>query len=47
MPDDPEPLGMGFAKDEPALKTSLNAALASMRVDGTLAALAGRWGVPG
>jgi ABC-type amino acid transport substrate-binding protein len=47
VPDDPQLLGIGFAKDERALETAVNAALASMRADGTLAKLARRWGVPG
>ncbi len=47
VPDDPQPLGIGFAKDEQALETAVNGALASMRANGTLAAPARRWGVPG
>jgi len=47
VPDDPQPLGIGFAKDEAVLETAVNGALASMRADGTLAALARRWGAPG
>ncbi len=46
VPNDPQPLGIGFAKDEAALTTAVNGVLASMRADGTLARLAQRWGVP-
>jgi ABC-type amino acid transport substrate-binding protein len=46
VPDDPQPLGIGFAKDERALEMAVNYALASMRTDGTMARLAQRWGVP-
>ncbi|HUC18880.1 MAG TPA: transporter substrate-binding domain-containing protein [Acetobacteraceae bacterium] len=46
VPDDPQPLGIGFAKNEPVLEAAVNDALASMRADGTLAKLAKRWGVP-
>jgi ABC-type amino acid transport substrate-binding protein len=46
VPDDPQPLGIGFAKSESALLTSVDEAIASMRADGTLAGLARRWGVP-
>jgi ABC-type amino acid transport substrate-binding protein len=45
VPNDPQPLGIGFAKDERALETAVNSALASMRTDGTMARLAQRWGV--
>lgn len=47
VPNDPQPLGIGFAKDEPALERAVNRVLASMRVDGALARLAQRWAVPG
>lgn len=46
VPDDPQKLGIGFAKSETALLTSVDAAIASMRADGTLTRLARRWGVP-
>lgn len=46
VPDDPQKLGIGFAKSEAALLTSVDAAIASMRADGTLTRLARRWGVP-
>jgi ABC-type amino acid transport substrate-binding protein len=46
VPNDPQPLGIGFAKDEPALVAAVNGALASLRAGGALAELARRWGVP-
>jgi ABC-type amino acid transport substrate-binding protein len=47
VPDDPQPLGIGFAKSEQVLLAAVNDVLASMRADGTLAKLAKRWGVSG
>lgn len=47
VPNDPQPLGIGFAKDEPVLRAAVNSALASMRADGTLARLARLWGALG
>jgi ABC-type amino acid transport substrate-binding protein len=46
VPDDPQPLGIGFTKNAQALEAAVNAALGTMRRDGTLAQLASRWGVP-
>jgi ABC-type amino acid transport substrate-binding protein len=45
IPNDPQPLGIGFAKDESTLERAVNGALASMRIDGALARLGERWGV--
>jgi ABC-type amino acid transport substrate-binding protein len=47
VPNDPQPLGIGFAKGEVTLRTAMNAALASMRSDGTMARLAQQWGIEG
>ncbi len=47
MPNDPQPLGIGFPTNEPALEMAVNSALASMRADGTLERLGRNWGVLG
>jgi ABC-type amino acid transport substrate-binding protein len=47
MQNDPQPLGIGFAKNGGTLRTAVNAALASMRNDGTMASLAQHWGIEG
>jgi ABC-type amino acid transport substrate-binding protein len=46
VPDDPQPLGIGFDKNNPALVAAVNGILADMRRDGTYARLANRWDVP-
>jgi ABC-type amino acid transport substrate-binding protein len=46
VPDDPQPLGIGIAKDNPGLLAAVNRALADMKADGTYARLAQKWGVP-
>ncbi len=46
VPDDPQPLGIGVSKSNPALLARINAALAEMRSDGTYARIAQKWGVP-
>jgi len=46
VPDDPQPLGIGFGKDNPGLLTSVNGALAEMARDGSYARIARKWGVP-
>jgi len=46
VPDDPQPLGIGFDKSNPELVSAVNGILADMRRDGTYARLAHRWGVP-
>jgi ABC-type amino acid transport substrate-binding protein len=46
VPDDPQPLGIGFAKGNPGLLAAVNRALADMKRDGTYARLAQKWGVP-
>jgi ABC-type amino acid transport substrate-binding protein len=46
VPDDPQPLGIGVSKSNPALLARINAALAEMRGDGTYARIAEKWDVP-
>ena len=46
VPDDPQPLGIGFARNNPGLLAAVNRALADMKRDGTYARLAQKWGVP-
>jgi ABC-type amino acid transport substrate-binding protein len=45
VPNDPQPLGIGFAKGEKVLRTAVNAAIASMHSDGTMTRLAQHWGI--
>jgi len=47
VPDDPQPLGIGFAQGNIALLSAVNAALTSMRKDGALARLNQHWGIQG
>jgi ABC-type amino acid transport substrate-binding protein len=46
VPDDPQPLGIGFDKDNLTLRGAVNAALANIKQDGTYRRLAHKWGVP-
>lgn len=46
IPNDPQPLGIGFSKNNPGLVAAVNAALAEMKQDGSYARLARKWGVP-
>ena len=46
VPDDPQPLGIGFANNNPALLAAVNRALADMNADGSYSRLAQKWGVP-
>ncbi len=46
VPDDPQPLGIGFAKDNPGLLAAVDRAIAAMARDGSYARLAQKWGVP-
>jgi ABC-type amino acid transport substrate-binding protein len=46
VPDDPQPLGIGFRHDQPALLAAVNRAIADMQRDGGYARLAQKWGVP-
>jgi ABC-type amino acid transport substrate-binding protein len=46
VPDDPQPLGVGLAKDNPGLLAAINRALTDMARDGAYARIAKTWGVP-
>lgn len=46
VPDDPQPLGIGFSKDNPGLRAAVDRALTAMKQDGAYARLAQKWGVP-
>jgi len=46
VPDDPQPLGIGFARNNPGLLAAVNRALADMQRDGTCARLVQKWRVP-
>ena len=46
VPDDPQPLGIGFNKQTPALVAAVDRALADMKQDGAYERLARKWGVP-
>ena len=46
VPDDPQPLGIGFGKDNPGLLAAVNRVIADMARDGSYAGLAQKWGVP-
>jgi ABC-type amino acid transport substrate-binding protein len=48
VPDDPQPLGIGFNKNEtnPLLVAAVNGALLEIKQGGSYARLARKWGVP-
>lgn len=46
VPDDPQPLGIGFRKDQTQLLGAVNGALAAIKADGRYATLARKWNVP-
>jgi polar amino acid transport system substrate-binding protein len=46
VPDDPQPLGIGFGKNQPALLAAMNGALAAMKRDGSMNQLKEKWSVP-
>jgi ABC-type amino acid transport substrate-binding protein len=46
VPNEPQPLGIGFKKSNPGVVAAVNGALARMKQDGTYARLAQKWGVP-
>jgi ABC-type amino acid transport substrate-binding protein len=46
VPNDPQPLGIGFDKNNLVLLGAVNAALSEIKQDGTYARLARKWGVP-
>jgi ABC-type amino acid transport substrate-binding protein len=45
VPDDPQPLGIGFSRDNPGLAAGVNRALADMRADGQYRSIEQRWGL--
>jgi ABC-type amino acid transport substrate-binding protein len=45
VPNDPQPLGIGFNKNNPELLAAVNSALSGMKHDGSYARLAHQWGV--
>jgi ABC-type amino acid transport substrate-binding protein len=46
VPDDPQPLGIGFGKSNLGLLAAVNLVIADMARDGSYARLAQKWGVP-
>ena len=46
VPNDPQPLGIGFNKNNPRLLAAVNSALSGMKQDGSYARLTRKWGVP-
>jgi ABC-type amino acid transport substrate-binding protein len=46
VPDDPQPLGIGFGRGKPALLAAVNRTLEEMKRDGSSARLARKWKVP-
>ena len=46
LPDDPQPLGIGFNKNSPLLVAKVNGALSEIKQDGTYTQLAHKWGAP-
>ena len=46
VPNDPQPLGIGFGKNQPALLTAVNTVLGTMQRDGSLNRLKKKWSVP-
>lgn len=46
VPNDPQPLGIGFDRSNGPLREAVDNALSDMKSSGDLAALAGKWGVP-
>jgi ABC-type amino acid transport substrate-binding protein len=46
VPDDPQPLGIGFRHDQPELLAAVNRTLTDLQRDGSYARLAQKWGVP-
>ena len=46
VPDNPQPLGIGFGKNQPTLVAAVNGALAAMQRDGVMNQLKKKWAVP-
>ena len=45
VPDDPQPLGIGFGKNEQALAAAVSSAIEAMQRNGELGRLKEKWGV--
>jgi ABC-type amino acid transport substrate-binding protein len=45
VPNEPQPIGIGFDKADPGLVAAVDRALAAMKQDGTYAELAREWGM--
>jgi ABC-type amino acid transport substrate-binding protein len=46
VPNDPQPLGIGFAKKNSGMVTAMNQVIATMQQDGSLKRLKEKWNVP-
>jgi ABC-type amino acid transport substrate-binding protein len=46
VPDDPQPLGIGFAKKNSGMVMAMNQVIATMQRDGSLKRLKNKWNVP-
>jgi ABC-type amino acid transport substrate-binding protein len=46
VPNDPQPLGIGFGKNQAALVAAVNGALVAMQRDGSMNQLKEKWGLP-
>ena len=46
VPNDPQPLGIGFGKADQPLVAAVNGAVAAMQRDGSMNQLKKKWGVP-
>ena len=45
VPNDPQPLGIGFGKNQPALAAAVSSAIEAMQRNGELGRLKEKWGV--
>ena len=45
VPADPQPLGIGFNRDNPGLRAAVNGALVSLKSDGAYRSLAAKWNI--
>jgi ABC-type amino acid transport substrate-binding protein len=46
VPENPQPLGIGFKRNDPPLAAAVDTALSEIRRDGSFARLARKWGLP-
>jgi ABC-type amino acid transport substrate-binding protein len=46
VPNDPQPLGIGFGKKNSGMVTAMNQVIATMQQDGSLKRLKEKWNVP-